>query len=129
MNKTDFKKYINAQISGRTPEKQLDEIDKIIEYAKEYKEIIRARIEKRYTYCVACEKYYRTKSYKYTEADVKTTICVYTDCGYGDNDEYAPAIYHIKYRICPKCGDRREIESKMTWRGKSHTRYGDPGVF
>lgn len=127
MNKTGLKKYLNAQIEGLTPEKQLAELDNVIEYIKSFQKKLVARIEKKYTYCYECKKYSLTKDFKIEEKDQHTTICVYRDCGYGDDDEYAPAIFRIKERVCPKCHSRKEIESKQIWRGKSHTRYGDPG--
>lgn len=129
MNKLELKKYLNTQIADCTPEKQLAEIDCIIEYINAYKQKVKAKIGKRYIYCSRCGKYYLTKSYKIEERDKRTTICVYTDCGYGDDDEYAPAIFHIKERVCPKCGNRKEIESKRIWRGESHTRYGRKGIW
>lgn len=129
MNKTILKEYLNDQIAGLSPEKQMVEIDKIIEYVEKYKSNTLTKIRKKYTYCYTCKKYHLTKLYKIEESDVKSSCCVYSDCGYGDNDEYAECIHHIKEKICPKCGNRQKISSVMTWRGPSFTRDGRKGCF
>ena len=129
MNKSILKEYLNTQIAGLKPEKQLDTIDKIIIYIKDYREKLHTKILRKYILCSNCKKYYPIKSYKIEETDVNSSCLVYSDCGYGDDDEYAKCIYHIKYRICPKCGEKHEFEHKMTWRGPSYTRDGRRGCF
>ena len=127
MNKRVLKQFLKMQIDGLSPKKQLAELDDIKEYLFKFRSETEDKIAKKFTYCNTCKEYYPTKSYKLEERDVNYTICVYTDCGYGDDDEFAPAIFHVTEYICPKCGNRKEIKSVRTWRGPSRTRDGRPG--
>lgn len=129
MNKSILNEYLNTQIAGLSPEKQLAEIDKIIEATKAFRSKTKNKIEKKYIYCYTCKKYHLAKSYTIVERDANSTICVYSDAGYGDDDEYANCIYHITERVCPKCKERTEIKSVITWRGPSYTRDGRKGCF
>lgn len=129
MKKRELNTYLSTQIEGLSPEKQLEELDKIIEATKAFRSKTKNKIEKKYIYCYTRKKYHLAKSYTIEERDANSTVCVFTDAGYGDGDEYANCIYHITERICPKCKERKEIKSIMTWRGTSFTRDGRKGCF
>ena len=122
MNRTEIKKFYQTQLAGLTPDKQVAELDKLQECLKQVRENTKAKIDKKYIFCFNCRKYYPIKSYKIEEKTEKTTICTYRDCGYGDDDMFAPAIRKFKERICPKCGARKEVSSDITWVGKEHRR-------
>lgn len=65
-----------------------------------------ASFNKQYTYCANCKKYYKTKTEKSDVDEYTMNVCVYRDCGYGDDDEYADVTYRAIYRVCPLCKKR-----------------------
>ena len=55
MNKSILKDYLNTQIAGLKPEKQLDTIDKIIIYIKDYRAKLHTKILRKYILCSNCK--------------------------------------------------------------------------
>ena len=70
-------------------------------------------LTKGYKFCGCCckfslpEKWVRSQE----EKEIKN-VCVYSDCGYGDDDRYADITYLIDYEICPLCKGK---EMKYKW--------------
>lgn len=70
--------------------------------------------------CTGCDSYFKPEDL--TEGSYKetTTECVYTDAGYGDDDEYAEVTRIYIVKRCPKCG--KELDRKSFYLGESNRR-------
>lgn len=65
---------------------------------------LQSKIDTDYCYCNNCNNYF-LKAELQTESELKTEYgqCVYTDAGYGDDDEFADVTYRYIWYICPNC--------------------------
>lgn len=123
------------------PENILQELDDLFQvnptaYHKELLKVetdltkeVQARLKafsSKYKYCSACKKYYLKKNEKRDQTvELVHGVCVYRDCGYGDDDEYADVTYAVTYSVCPLCHKHNEKLFKHTL-GESNrrSRYG-----
>lgn len=117
MNKKDFKKYIEENLTGLSLSRQIEELQKIQNVY--IPELINARKKKegtwisekdkdKYIFCEKCKKYYLKKKWKYITVNEVKTIYTYRDAGYGDDDVLQDVEYSIIYGICPNCSNRQE---------------------
>ena len=66
-------------------------------------------MKKSYIKCKECGKYSLKSKFKLgIEEKLVKGVCVYRDCGYGDDDQYADVTYSVLYGICPYCGGKNE---------------------
>lgn len=77
-------------------------------------------------YCSGCDSYWAKDQVmvgSFTET--KKGECVFTDCGYGDDDEFADVTYNHIITRCPKCG--QELSRQSIWMKETnrHDRYGN----
>ena len=70
--------------------------------------------------CHKCNAYYDPKNLSVGTYDETKTETVYTDCGYGDDDELAEVTRRHVVKRCPKCG--YEIEHKDYYLGEKNRR-------
>lgn len=60
-------------------------------------------------FCSNCEKFYPKDSVSTLFGDRTTTETVFTDAGYGDDDEIAAVTRKIEYKACPVCGFQKQV--------------------
>jgi len=112
MNKRHFIQFLNQELKYLTMEEKVESILKIKNstWLDDYLK----HITKNYTLCPHCKKYSLTKKFKnMSEQEIEHNVCVHSDAGYGDNDEFATVTYRVFYEVCPKCGDKIE-SSRIT---------------
>ncbi len=78
-------------------------------------------------YCPECGEIFGLgKSETYKETSIEHSQCVYSDCGYGDDDVYADIEYSHVYQKCPKCGKGvRIFFNKKELKETRHDKYGN----
>ncbi len=88
-------------------------INKKINLIDEYMEVLTKEKKKLLDdsyYCKECKQYFEKLHWGHrTEEELHKGVCVFTDAGYGDDDEYADVTYRIYYLVCPYCGARKEF--------------------
>lgn len=110
MTKKDFDSFIKESLKDLPLEEQ-EEILKKIQYTwlPNIKEKLNKRIVKSYFKCSKCGRYSLKKRFKITYGtELVKGVTVYTDAGYGDDDELADVTYSVKYRVCPLCKELTE---------------------
>lgn len=69
---------------------------------------------KNYWFCRNCRKYIPLKETKVLqEEELREGVLVYSDSGYGDDDEYGDATYFVENRVCLKCGNKEKIREYL----------------
>ena len=111
----DRKEYDN--LSPKMKLEKLQEFENIIK--KE-----RLKINNENYYCEGCTQYFPKLNAK--EFNKRETVreCVYQDCGYGDDDEYADVTYLCFYTKCPYCGAWKRTRKLYIKEENRHGRYG-----
>ncbi len=110
MTKKDFENFIRSNLKDLS----LEEQEKILIKIRRtwMPDIIKKfdnRIEKSYNHCPKCGKYSLKKKCRVETKEVTDYgVTVYTDCGYGDDDEIADVTYLVYYNVCPVCGGLTE---------------------
>ncbi len=119
MNKKDFKKYIEENVSGMSLSRQIKELRKIENVY--LPEIINAKKKKegtwvpkkdmdKYIFCEKCQKYHLKKKWKEELVREVRTVTTYIDAGYGDDDKMGDVEYMVSYHTCPCCGEKQETK-------------------
>jgi len=117
MNKKDFKKYIEENLSGLCLERQIKELQKIqnvylpeLINAKKKKQgtWISSKDKDKYILCKKCGKYYLKTKWKEEYVKEVREVTTYIDAGYGDDDRMGDVEYMVVYNTCPECGERIE---------------------
>lgn len=117
MNKTDFKKYIEENLSGLSLSRQIKELQKVQNVylpelintrKKKQGTWIPKKDEDKYIFCDKCKKYHLKTKWKEEYAKEVRTVTTYRDAGYGDDDKEGDVEYSIRYHICPVCGEKVE---------------------
>jgi len=117
MNKKDFKKYIDENISELSLDRQIKELQKIQNVY--LPELINARKKKqgtwippkdkeKYIYCDKCRKYHLKSKWKEEYVKEVREVTTYIDAGYGDDDREGEVQYMVRYHTCPVCGEKIE---------------------
>lgn len=86
---------------------QIMESKRRLDRAQEEIELMIERLDDlkgRAWFCPNCEKFYPKESLEHHASPRTTTETVYTDAGYGDDDEIAEVTRMIQYNDCPVCG-------------------------
>jgi len=112
MNKKEYKKLFKPLFENFPVDndKVFDEIDRAESALLELRNEYRSRLYKKYYFCSKCNKYYLRNAWKEEiNKEINYGVVVYSDCGYGDNDEIADVEYNVKYKVCPKCGNKAVI--------------------
>lgn len=75
--------------------------------------------------CPKCGKYINPQSVesKYKNK-TELGVCIYSDCGYGDDDEYADITYQIIYKKCPFCNNDIETSRYKISESNRRNKYG-----
>ena len=118
MNKRDFKKYIDENLSGMSLERQIEELQKLQNVY--LPELINVRRKKqgtwisekdkdKYIYCDKCKKYHLKTKWKERIAKEVREVTTYIDAGYGDDDKMGDVQYMVRYSTCPVCGEEKEM--------------------
>ena len=78
-------------------------------------------------YCPKCGQIFKLEGSKtYKETSIAHHQCVYSDCGYGDNDVFADIEYSHIYQKCPNCGEGvRIFINKKELKETRRDRWGD----
>ena len=78
-------------------------------------------------YCPKCGEIFEIDADKtYTVKTIDHNRCVYSDCGYGDYDEFADIEYTHICQKCPKCEEEvRIVFFKEELKETRHNRWGD----
>lgn len=72
-------------------------------------------------HCEHCNTYFDMKTVAgVSRKEVDKGVCVFSDYGYGDWDEFADVEYLKTYKICPKCG--AETAFQKMYVGESNRR-------
>ena len=106
----------------------IKEIDEQIAKLNRVKQDIKTEIHnitKGKIHCGHCDNYFSNSDATYKEETRTIRECVYTDCGYGDDDLYADVKYKILYYICPYCGNDTEKSKQYISEGPSFDRWGN----
>ena len=74
-------------------------------------------------YCDKCKSYYPKTEVRTLNDTEKNKECVYQDCGYGDDDEYAEVERLVTYLVCPYCGGLTRKSSIVLRTGPSKRRW------
>lgn len=120
MNKNQFKVFITKEASNLSLEAQIKFLKKIRDVW--IPEIIDKKLQN-YTFCIECNKYIKTKSFKKIhKKEWATNVCVYVDAGYGDCDRFADVLYYFTYDVCPNCGYEKIISKTMLEIKNEHER-------
>ena len=114
MTKRDFEKFIKDSIKDLPLEKQEELLKKIhYKWIDDIHTKFKDRMKKRYIKCTSCNKYSLKSKYKKTiKEELCKGVCVFSDCGYGDDDVYADVTYMVEYYVCPHCDGLTE---KTRW--------------
>ncbi|MBP3255024.1 MAG: hypothetical protein J6M60_00825 [Clostridia bacterium] len=125
MNKREFMKLINESMENLSLEQQENFLNKIRDnWLPEIKEKFYNGTLKNYTKCWNCKKYSLTKDFELVnKTEEHKGVLVYSDCGYGDNDEFADVTYLIEYKKCPKCKALEEKSRMYISEKNRHSRY------
>ena len=119
MNKKDFKKYIEENISGLSLERQIKELQKIQNvYLTEFINLrkkkegtwIQDKDKDKYIFCSKCQKYYLKSKWKEEYVKEVRTVTTYIDAGYGDYDREGDVEYMVVYHTCPECEYSKETK-------------------
>lgn len=124
MTKREFEQLIGNCIKDLPIEKQVDFMHKLqYNWAPDVAGKFREKIFKKYTRCFECKKFSPIKDFKKTyKQEENKGVIVYTDAGYGDNDEIADVTYLVTYSVCPKCGAEKEIKKMFLSEKNRHSR-------
>lgn len=98
---------------------RLEKIDYFLNALKEE----RKTILNTHYYCGSCESYFPKNNVKIKEEIETHCECVFTDCGYGDDDRFADVTYSYVYGICPYCGARKFINRIYLFQKNERGRY------
>lgn len=100
---------------GTNPTAYYKELHKVQEDLSKELESRRKIFTSKYKHCSTCGKYYLRKDEKKDSVnELHRGVCVWTDCGYGDDDVFADVTYLVTYAICPLCKKHNDILSKFT---------------
>ena len=123
MNKNEIKFFIKNQIEGKPPKKQLEILTKLEKFFVGYIEGLKIKISAKYYKCPSCGTYFDKKKIKIFEEERFIRNClVWTDAGYGDDDQFADRKYKVTYCVCPKCSQKYELSKNCIWQGPLRTR-------
>ena len=101
-----------------------EKIDLINKYMETLTEKKKELLDNSY-YCNKCNQYFEKIHWGHrTEEELHKGICVFTDAGYGDDDEYADVTYKVYYLVCPYCGARKEFSKIAIKEENRRGRYG-----
>ncbi len=110
MTKKEFENYIYQQMHFFTIDEQVKLLEKI---KNEWIPDLINKKTKNYSKCPICKKYALKKRFKKRSFYVvKEDVLVFSDAGYGDDDEYADVKYLVTYATCPLCGKETEVSSQ-----------------
>lgn len=125
MTKRKFENFIEENLKNLPLEKQEELLDKISnKWIPDIEDKFHKKIEKGYKKCSKCNKYFlKTKYTKTWETETYKDELVYSDAGYGDDDEYADVTYNIEYLICPSCGAKNENKKMYLHMKNRHKRW------
>lgn len=119
MDYNNFKKYLNEKLDGFDINKKKSILLKIRnKIENSYQTIIYwlNNYEKDcfndYTLCKNCNKYFNTTSFKNTKTIETKFELIYSDCGYGDDDEYGDVLYFMTYEECPACKNKKLVKKE-----------------
>ncbi len=125
MTEKDFEDFIMENLENL----QLDEQERALNtihrtwlpnMIKNFKEMV----DKDYIKCSKCGKYSLKEQFKtHTDVEVIKNQLVYSDCGYGDDDEFADVTYLVFYNVCPLCNGLSEINRYFVKEENRSTRY------
>lgn len=105
---SNLEKLIRAELNkSKTPKELRNKTSLLMDIGQK----LNSEFYKKFTYCKVCGRYYKTELQK-EETIIETDhrVCVYRDCGYGDDDEYADVTYEKTFAVCPLCKKRnREL--------------------
>lgn len=76
--------------------------------------------------CPSCNKYFEPKNITTnTDTEIVKGVCVFRDCGYGDDDEYADVTYQVLYKKCPFCNKKVETDRYSIGETNRSDRWGN----
>ena len=124
MDKREFEQLIRESIKDLSIEKQMEFFNKLqYNWAPDVAGKFREKIFKKYTQCFNCKKFSLIKDFQQTyKQEEYKGVTVYTDAGYGDDDEIADVTYLVTYSICPNCGAEKEIKKMFLSEKNRHCR-------
>ena len=110
MEKRDFEAFIKENLKNLPLEEQEEILNSIgSEWLPAIKDKLNRRIEKSYYKCSKCGRYSLKKRFKTSNGErLVKGVTVYSDAGYGDDDEIADITYSVKYLVCPFCNGLTE---------------------
>lgn len=126
MDKKSYKKLFKSLFKKFPIDnyKVFDEIDRANYALLEIRDEYRTRLHNKYYFCSKCNKYYLKNTWKVENArETNYGVTVYLGYGYGNDDEIADITYDIKYRACPKCGDKAVIDKTKISESNRRNRY------
>lgn len=112
MNEREFKDFVKSRLRGLPLEQQEKTLQKMkLLWIEELFTEFNVKTTKGYTKCNKCGKYSKSDAFTYLVEPKKVlgeTICF--GVSEFDSDEIADVTYGIRYSICPKCNNKKEIE-------------------
>ena len=122
MTKREFENFIKQSISELPLHRQEEILNKIqYDWAPELTTKFKEKVAKKNLKCKVCGKYSPYKEFLTVyETITDKDVIVYTDCGYGDDDEIADVTYHVSYYLCPIC--HKKFEQDRYWLSETNKR-------
>ena len=122
MNKREFTKIIKDSLKDVPLEKQHDVLFTYKGYLQSVHNDLLNKLSKLIR-CNNCGKYFKdNKKTHHSKKEVSLGECVYRDCGYGDDDEFADILYEVMYTKCPFCNADNEVRRFEISRSNVRTR-------